>query len=163
MDYSFISYHYVSAPAGSGKTHSAVRFAVDRARLGDKVMIAQPSKRCIAEWFARTRAYTEGLPGFAVPVSRFDGDVCAAGQIVRSIAEHMENTGSGGEVMFLTHASLMRIADHHQAGNWHLIVDEIPAPDAFFAKHLPNNHWLLTEAIVTEDHSAEIGLHNDQG
>jgi superfamily II DNA or RNA helicase len=146
MLYDDISYYYVSAPAGSGKTHSAVRFAIDRARIGEKVMIAQPSKRCIAEWFEHTRTYAEGLPGTPVPVFRFDGDVCQSGQIVRSIAEHMESAEPGGEVMFLTHASLMRIAEHHQAGHWHLIVDEIPAPDAF-SKHLPNNHWFLTEAI----------------
>ena len=72
MDYSFISYHYVSAPAGSGKTHAAIRFAVDRARLGEKVMIAQPSKRCIAEWFEHTRSLCRRLAGdsrFAVSAS----------------------------------------------------------------------------------------------
>jgi hypothetical protein len=155
MDYSFVSYHSVSAPAGSGKTHAAVRYAVDRARLGEKVIIAQPSKRCIAEWFEHTHTYAEGLSATPILVSRFDGNVCAAGHIVQEIVEHMEGTGAGGEVMFMTHASLKLIADHGRAADWHLIVDEIPAPDTFFAKHLPNNHWFLTEAIRWQDYSAD--------
>lgn len=155
MYFDHISYHYVSAPAGSGKTHAAVRFAVDRARLGEKVIIAQPSKRCIAEWFGATTDYVDGLPGADVPVFRFDGDVCEEGQIVRSIAAHLEAPVDRGEVVFITHAALIRIADHHCVGRWHLIVDEIPAPDALFTKHLPNNHWFLTEAVFTEDHSAD--------
>lgn len=155
MLYENITYHYVSAPAGSGKTYAAIRFAVEHARLGDKVIIAQPSKRCIAEWFGATQTYVEERPEKPIPVTRYDGDVCVEGQIVRSIDQHLETTGDGGEVLFITHAALVRIADHPRVGEWHLIIDEIPAPDACFARHLPNNHWLLTQAITTTDHSAD--------
>ena len=153
---SFIcSYNYVSAPAGSGKTYSAIRYAVDMARLGEKVIIAQPSKQCIAEWHPKTRDYADGFKSDQVPVHRFDGDVCEAGHILQAILEHMEDPTKGGEVMFITHAALLSITDWPVPENWHLIVDEIPSPDRFFDKHLPVNHGFLSDAIEWEDFSAD--------
>jgi len=55
-----ISYNYVSAPAGSGKTHSAIRHAIKLASMGEKVIIAQPSKLCIAEWHPKTVELAKG-------------------------------------------------------------------------------------------------------
>jgi hypothetical protein len=155
MSFINISYHYVSAPAGAGKTYAAIRYAVDMARLGEKVIIAQPSKLCIAEWHPKTKEYAEESKRNPVPVLRFDGDVCESGHILSAIMDHMKDPAKGGEVMFITHAALLSIADWHSPGKWHLIVDEIPAPDRFFDKHLPENHGLLTDAITWEDFSAD--------
>ena len=148
-------YYCVSAPAGSGKTYSAIRHAVDKARLGEKVIIAQPSKQCIAEWHPKTKEYADQSTSNPVPVFRYDGDVCGAGQTLSSILEHMEAPTNGGEVMFITHAALLSITDWPDPGKWHLIVDEIPAPDKFFNMHLPVNHGFLTDAIVWKDHSSD--------
>lgn len=149
------SYSYVSAPAGSGKTYTAIRYAVDMAKLGEKVIIAQPSKQCISEWHPKTREYADGFKSTKVPVYRFDGDVCEAGHILQAILEHMEDPAKRGEVMFITHAALLSITDWPLPENWHLIVDEIPNPDRFFDKHLPVNHGFLSDAIEWEDFSAD--------
>ena len=149
------SYYYVSAPAGSGKTYSAIRHAVDLAKLGEKVIIAQPSKLCIAEWHPKTKEYAEESKSKPVPVYRFDGDVCGDGLTLSSILKHMEDPDKGGEVMFITHAALLIITSWPNAGIWQLIVDEIPSPDEFFDKHLPVNHAFLTDAIDWYDYSAD--------
>lgn len=152
---SLYSYNYVSAPAGSGKTYTAIRYAVDMARLGEKVIIAQPSKQCIAEWHPKTTDYADSFKPNKVPVYRFDGDVCEAGHILQAILEHMEDPAKGGEVMFITHAALLSITDWPAQGNWHLIVDEIPSPDRFFDMHLPVNHGFLSDAIEWDEFSAD--------
>jgi len=149
------SYYYVSAPAGSGKTYSAIRHAVDKARLGEKVIIAQPSKQCISEWHPKTKEYAEESKSAPVPVFRFDGDVCGYGETLSSILEHMEDPAKGGEVMFITHSALLMITDWPNPSNWHLIVDEIPAPDKFFDKVLTVNHGFLTDAIEWNDYSSD--------
>lgn len=149
-----LTYQYVSAPAGSGKTHSAIRHAVDIGRTGDKVIIAQPTIDCITEWHPKTCEYADKFSGNPVSVLRFDQQECGEGKTLSAIHQHLETSKDGGEVIFITHAALLFIRDWYKPERWHLIVDEIPDPTRFFAKHLPENHNFITDAIHWEDFSA---------
>ena len=52
----------VSSPASAGKTDAAVTYAVDMAAKGHKVIIAQPTKTCIDEWFAKAQERARSRP-----------------------------------------------------------------------------------------------------
>ena len=71
-------YYTVDAKCSAGKTHSAIRHAVKLANKKEKVIIAQPSIKCISEWHPKTQEIAE-----YIPVTRFDGDSNGVGQVIR--------------------------------------------------------------------------------
>jgi len=143
-------YLTVDALCSAGKTHLAAEHAVNLAMKDEKVIIAQPSKRCIEEWHPKTEAIAGGIP-----VSRFDSDVIEVGQVRNRIMAHMKKSTFGGEIIFATQQALMGLPYVHYPERWHLIVDEIPPADVFFPMHLPVNHRFLTDAIKLVRPSAD--------
>ncbi|WP_245644377.1 hypothetical protein [Magnetospirillum moscoviense] len=145
----------VSSPASAGKTDAAVTYAVDMAAKGHKVIIAQPTKTCIDEWFAKAKERASSRRKKPVPVYRFDSSTCEEGQVITTIMGHLKCPGEEGQVLFLTQQALLRLPYFHRPEHWHVIVDEIPAPDVMFCKHLPHNHEIITSAITWQDFSAD--------
>lgn len=78
-----------------------------------------------------------------------------------AIPHRQHPAGDGGQVVFMTQQALLRLPYFHQPDDWHVIINEIPAPDLVFAKHLPHNHEIITSAISWSDFSADnVGGHD---
>lgn len=154
MDYSHTRFYTVSSPASAGKTDAATNYALEMAALGKRIIIAQPSRACIDEWFSEARKRAEAHKG-GVRVHRFDTTTCGDGRVTATIMGHLKNPGDGGQVVFMTQQALLRLPYFHRPEDWHVIIDEIPAPDLVFAKHLPHNHEIITSAISWSDFSAD--------
>jgi hypothetical protein len=146
-------YYTANGKCSAGKTHSATRYAVKLANKNEKIIIAQPSKKCIGEWHPKTIDIAGN-----VPVFRFDGNSCEKGHVKNEIMAHMKESKFGGEIIFVTQQALMSLPYTHNPDRWHLIIDEIPPVDIFFSKHLTVNHRFLTDAIEVIQQSADTSL-----
>lgn len=146
-----MSIYYIDALAGSGKTRALARYADWLARLGKKVIIAQPSKLLIQQTL-RTEI---NVLGPTYPVNEFHGDVSAA--VVADLSSHIINTKGGGEIVFTTHAALLRLPRLARAREWRLLMDEVPQVDKFEELTLPETHHLLTDFLDLTPRGAEYG------
>ncbi len=112
--------HYVSAPAGSGKTHNLVQHAVDEARAHRKVLIAQPTKELIRQTRDRIRKLDPTVSVRAIYGTPSDP------YAVAKVQDHLTNTvPNQGEVLLITHVALKRISGVNRRF-WDLVIDEIP-------------------------------------
>ena len=78
---------YVSAPAGSGKSHQAAAIAKKRAASGDLVLWAAPTKDVIDELVRKEFAPDQSCPPFFV----FHGGTAGEGNVVREIVRHFRD------------------------------------------------------------------------
>lgn len=116
------TFKYVDAPAGSGKTYSLTRFAVEQARQHRKIVIAQPSKELITQ----TRDDIAEIDP-DVKVTAIFGDR-GTKNVVLAITKHLTRaTPQTGEVVLITHEGLKRLETQGYRGGWQLVVDEIPS------------------------------------
>jgi hypothetical protein len=155
MNYCGITYPYVSSPASAGKTDAAVTFAVKMAKMGYKIIIAQPSLNCIDEWYPKAVERAGMGKEKTMEIHRFDTKTCGNGQVMLKIMDHLKQAEDGGQVVFMTQQALLGLPYFHRPDHWHLIIDEIPAPDVMFERHLPHNHEIITSAISWSDFSAD--------
>jgi hypothetical protein len=78
--------------------------------------------------------------------------------VIGEIVAHFQNTGDGGEVLFITHAAFMRVPYIENKGRWHLIMDEVPQVDVFEELNLPDTHSLITPLLELRPFDAAYGL-----
>jgi hypothetical protein len=138
-------YYGVSAPLGSGKTTAAIEYAGYAAMAGEKIAIAQPSIRLIDESIKRFR---KRWPDVAVRAVH--SDLCP--NVAGTVSEHTR-ASSGGEVLFITHATLMQAPFWDRRKDWHLIVDEAPQITYNCELVLPDNHSVVLPALDTEPYN----------
>jgi hypothetical protein len=137
------TYFYVNGPCGSAKTHAAVRYAHHIARLGKKVLIAQPSIFLITETM---KDLSSLLP--QVRCRAIHGD--NSEKVIADIIEHSKHTALDGEVLFITHSALMLLPYFHRKHDWHVIVDEIPQADWCAEFNVPRAHRLITDHFIVD-------------
>jgi hypothetical protein len=130
--------------AGSGKTHKAIGTACKRAELGDNVMIAQPTIKLIDETytnsqFDKLRAHKK-LTRHYQNCPEYEDKTTTVQSHIRTAM----GTRPTGEVLILTHASLLNIP-FVPKGTWHLIIDEMIDP----------THGIKIP-VATEEHRNEI-------
>lgn len=143
-------FYYVNALAAAGKTHQAIIYALQLAALGQKVAIAQPSKQLIGESYRKAR---DNNPQ-RVKVTRIDS-TSNPRKALSTLVSHLKGANpSVGEVLFITHASLFACPYWHEAGNWTLIIDEIPEPLIDVSLTVPHRHALLTSLMRPESYNA---------
>jgi len=107
------------APSSAGKTHAIVEQAKQAAADdNEKILIVQPTKELIE----KTIEEEVGKPGF--PVERFHSD--ATTKVVANLTQHFRDTHSHGEIVFTTHAAMLRLGHVPMRGRWTVYVDEIP-------------------------------------
>lgn len=135
----------VDALCGSGKTYQAIRYAVKQAKLGEKVVIVQPSKDLIDQSFNDCCEVAAGL----VPVRKYHSGTCEDNGVKGGILRHLKETDSGGEVLFITHAAFLSMPYWHKAAEWNVIFDEIPVVDRDFTENVPDTHEMVTSLITT--------------
>lgn len=146
-----MSIHYFNALAGAGKTYALARHADRVARMGFKILFAQPSKLLITKTIEKEIVPLD--PPY--PVTPIHGDVTDG--VVAALVEHFQNAAPGGEIVFATHAALLRLPYAENGKDWLLIVDEVPAVDVFEELKLPDTHTLLTDFLDLRPTGAAYG------
>lgn len=135
-----MGYFYFDALAGAGKTRALARHADQIARCGSKILFVQPTKHLIE----RTVEDELRLLDPPYPLRAIHGDADLNGSVVAEIVRHFEEAVPGqGEVLFITHAALLRVPFLWGKTHWHLIMDEVPQADVFEELNLPDTRDLL--------------------
>ncbi|MDR3558229.1 MAG: hypothetical protein P4L61_01725, partial [Candidatus Pacebacteria bacterium] len=107
-----------NAPAGAGKTHAIVKKAKHDARWGRKVLIVQPTLELIDNTILNEVGQT------SFPVTPFHNGVCGT-SVVANLSRHFQQTDFSGEIVFTTHAAMLRLGHVYAAHNWTVYVDEV--------------------------------------
>ena len=138
--------HYVSAPAGSGKTYQLEQLAAKlMASERRKILIAQPTRHLIRQTAANLRR-ANSLLSVKTIYSRPNGDA-----VTPQIEAHMANADKAkGQVLLISHEALKRLPPAHRA-HWDLFVDEIPSVFECLALKIVKTHAHLTDHIELED------------
>ena len=136
-----MSIYYYDALAGAGKTYQLARCADRVARGGQKVLFVQPSKLLITKTIKDEIAPL----GPTYPVTPIHSDV--TDNVIGTLVDHFKNAGRGGEIVFVTHAALLRLPYAENGQDWFVIVDEVLAVDVFEELVLPDTHALLTDFL----------------
>ncbi len=139
-------FYYFDALAGAGKTRALAREADRLARFGFKVLFVQPTKHLIDKTIE-----DELLPlDPPYPCRAIHGDADLEGaSVVGEIVGHFQDAEAGrGEVLFITHAALLRVPYLEKKNRWHLIMDEVPQADVFEEKNLTDTHDLILPLLT---------------
>jgi hypothetical protein len=123
------SIRYVSAPAGSGKTHTVLDKAIELALDEKRLLIASPTRVLIGETsesFRRRGAFVHSH----VIVTEDNADslhvslqpASVTSRLVRKLKEPVGK----GEVIFCAHAGFVRLPEIGDIHECHAIVDEVP-------------------------------------
>ncbi|MDR3558224.1 MAG: hypothetical protein P4L61_01700, partial [Candidatus Pacebacteria bacterium] len=141
--------HCCNAPAGAGKTHAIVEQAKNAARWGQKALIVQPTMELIDHTILNEVGQT------SFPVTPFHSGV--SDKVVANLSRHFQQTDSSGEIVFTTHAAMLRLDHVYAPGRWKVYVDEVfndyvkieelrlPEPDTYqtFSRHFDLKDGLL--------------------
>jgi predicted amidohydrolase YtcJ len=141
----------VDALAGSGKTFAAGKYSARTARLGHKTLFVQPTKDLISETIKDIRKHSPDIRLTAIHSGTTENVLATIVQHTREASEHQ------GEILFITHASFLRLPYFHNAAEWHVIVDEVFQADQGFDFNMPYTHGLITRAFEVVPHNAEYG------
>jgi hypothetical protein len=129
--------HYVSAPAGSGKTFALAGHSVDLANNHQKVMIVQPTRQLIRQTAIAIRNRDK-----SVKLTTIISPTMGNSRVLSRVIAHMESADHGvGEVLLISHDILEKLP-HAYRQFWHVFVDEMPG--GFEAYHL--------QIAVTHEH-----------
>ena len=144
--------YYFDALAGAGKTRALARHAHKLAGLDWKVFFIQPSKRLIKQTIREELKPLD--PDY--PITPIHGDETDA--VVQALVRHFKEVKPGGEIVFATHAALLRLPYLHDAKAWVLIMDEVLPVDVFKELRVPETHRLITDLVEFEPTGAAYGL-----
>ena len=149
-----ITIKLANALAGAGKTRWLVSKANKMALRGEKVIIVQPSMLLIESTIKDELLRHNAVANYTAIHSNDD---TYQGKVKLSIMEHLTAAAAReckghGEILFVTHTSLLSLPHFHAPKRWNLIMDEIPQTDSAFHLNLPETHGLLTSLIDLEDH-----------
>lgn len=145
------NFYGVSAPVGSGKTFSAMRWAAKIAKHGGYVAIAQPSIELNKQSYEKFRS---AYPGVRAHVINGDN----GGNVGKALADITKNPGDGGLVLFLTHSGLIGCPYWHDRTQWHLLVDEVPQVFDSEDWTLPENRDKIIPLLGTEGFNDRYSL-----
>jgi hypothetical protein len=135
-----------------GKTTSAIQYAINQARQGNKVVLVQPSTNLIDQTYRDLQSYH--APGIlslmkgCFQVNKFHTEY-TPGPVKEAVMDHLNNAPAiTGEIMLITHQTFLTLPYWHNANFWEVIVDEIPQIHTEWVLKLPVNHKTITDHIV---------------
>lgn len=151
---------YVSAGAGSGKTHSLIGHAATLVKSKNaKVLIAQPTKALIIQTLAEIQSQFPHIPAQAI-YNAGDGKA-----ITPEIMTHMQQADPHrGQILLITHEALKRLPNAYRV-HWDLFVDEIPAVFENVSLKVAKTHSHLTDLLALEaitDNVAAVQIREDR-
>jgi hypothetical protein len=126
------TFFHVNAPAGSGKTRSAINWAIKQAcETNQKTVIVLKSKRLMDE-AAKTAQAAQTKLGVSVRVTCINRDTINTGPTAKgaksvrlAILNHLNATVTGqGELLFITEAAFIMLADWPGRPHWHIVMDD---------------------------------------
>ncbi|MEV4934719.1 DEAD/DEAH box helicase family protein [Sphingobium sp. LSP13-1-1.1] len=132
---------YVSAPAGSGKTHQLVHHAIAEAQQGHKYLIAQPTIELIDQ--TRTKIKKAGFGKVTSIYKRFDFDAVAP-RITQHISQAIPDEG---EILLITHEALRLLKDRGHFRHWYLVVDEFMSVFKHIPMPIAKTHQIVTDHL----------------
>lgn len=142
---------YVSAAAGSGKTHQLIQH-VTKLVASDhrKVLIAQPTKNLIIQTANDIKSVNPDID--VTPIYSI-GDGKA---VTPRIEQHMRDADrTKGQVLLITHEALKRLPNAYRV-HWDLFVDEIPAVFENIPLKVVKTHSYLTDHIKLKEIASGI-------
>ncbi|MBM7323876.1 DEAD/DEAH box helicase family protein [Agrobacterium sp. S2] len=124
------TFYYVSACAGSGKTTTAMQAIGKGIKLGEKFIVAQPTKQLIENTVGNQRnRISLGNVNIAVITSdRFPNQTHS--EFIKAVQDDKI------DVIFTTHSTVMSCWKIAGKSNWNLIIDEVPNVDVPFHANL---------------------------
>lgn len=145
---------YFDALAGAGKTRVLNDEAARRAGLHRKILFAQPSRLLIDKTVADMKARH---PKASI-TKIYGNDERACSGVIKRLCKHFIDADAGGEVVFVTHAALLRAPFLQNAKDWTLFIDEVPGVDVFEELRVPETHGLVTDLVEFTQASASYAL-----
>jgi hypothetical protein len=133
----------VDGLCGSGKTHAALRYAMQRAAQGIKYLIVQPTMALINETITDCSDIDSTVRVRAIHGGTSD-------EVVADIVRHTKTTEAGGELLFITHSAFMLLPYFDRRRDWHIIWDEVPQADFCDELDVPHSHKLITDFIALD-------------
>lgn len=133
---------YVSGLCGSGKTHSAIQYAIKLANAGHKILFVQKTKHLIHQTAKDIITLNSD-----VLVCQIHGD--KSEQVVRDIKMHITSLKPGGEILLITHSGFY-LTNWIRQSAWNVIWDELPQVDHFYEEKLPESHHVITDLIAAD-------------
>ena len=150
-----LNFKCVNAPCGSGKTTAAMHEADTITGLGQRVLIAQPSRQLVAETEKRLLDFSRR------PLHRFDTDTCGSGRVKAALADHLMHHAEPGQIVLTTHTALLTLPYFHRREDWHVIIDEIPSGHEGYQLNLAEEHRILTDHVeIREDGRSNAVYHS---
>ncbi|MBF5090588.1 hypothetical protein F1640_11300 [Novosphingobium sp. NBM11] len=142
----FATVYYVSAGAGSGKTHQLIGHAATLVKTQKaKVLFAQPTKALIIQTLADIQSQFPDVPARAI-YNAGDGKA-----VTPEIVEYMKQADPhGGQILLITHEALKRLPNAYRV-HWDLFVDEIPAVFENVSLRVAKTHSHLTDLLALEE------------
>lgn len=131
----------VDALAGAGKTYSAIQFTLKRAKIGAKFIIAQPSKILLDETFNSFSNHNKN----DIKVTRIDSSTSS--NVAADVMNHFRNADSQGEIVLITHKTLLNLPYWHKPNEWNLIIDEAIEPLIDLSYNNATHHKIITDYV----------------
>lgn len=152
------TFYSVDAPAGSGKTYQAIRWAIKAAHFNnEKTVIVLKTMKLMDEAHGDAQAFLSGR-GWNVPVKAIDcknvGEDAEGnpfGSVRAAAMHHLRHAVQGkGELLMITEAAYLALPYWPKRFAWNLICDEIPMVAPAFQLRIPDHHRLLTDYLTLD-------------
>lgn len=143
--------YYVSGGCGSGKTEAAITYMLHLCRTsGKNVLLVQPTKFLLEQTSKRIRQRHPDQNVVLIHGENGDDDVSVKARIMAFMRGHHRRV-----ILGITHAAFLGMKSWHRDGDWHLIMDEIPAADGTFQLNVPDTfRWFIDDFEIESGHGA---------
>ena len=144
--------HYFNALAGAGKTRAMAQVAHRMAIKGERVLFVQPSKKLIDDTLRNEvtplRQLLSDRRRYACQAIHGDQHAGVVTEIMTHIRKDSDTDGGcGGELLFITHESFLRLPYFPRRHRWIVMFDEIPSADHFEDINIPDTYALITDSL----------------
>lgn len=136
--------YMVDALCGSGKTHSAIQYAITLAAAGERVALIQPTLQLSDQ---SEIAFRKQAGNHRIKITQINSD--GSNSVKESIKTHLHGTYDTGEILLITHSAWGLVCDDEWLNkeDWHLIIDEVPSIEKEFSRNVQDNHSVITDFI----------------
>jgi hypothetical protein len=143
---------YSDGLAGSGKTHAIIEMIATMAADDDRPFIlCMPTKELADKIALETK---ERHPPLRVKVIH-GGTV--ADSVGKAIKDHLEDTGTGGQLVVTTMQALPFVRFWPNKSAWTVVIDEELSVTRYKAHNLPQSHALITSLLHIESLNSVYG------
>ncbi|WP_322995420.1 DEAD/DEAH box helicase family protein [Castellaniella sp.] len=141
--------YYIDALAGAGKTEAICQEIAHMVRMGEKVLLVQPTKVLIDQTIKRLYELNVHRSRITTIYKESKSDYVS---VVKRLYEHFNNaTDDIGQVVITTSAAFDLTKSLYRYDTWHFIGDEFVTGEVAIELKLKKTHSLLTDHIVVED------------